>query len=174
MSNLIFAILRRPAAHPTFRRVASENGHLMRFTLKIVPRDPMDELQFKLPKLVDIEFGVADHSGMKEPRKSPLGDSGHILNVKEDVTQLLVLRFQQLLSERLLFPGTKLPPERELAANFGVARSLLRPALKVLVIMGDITQKVWRWQLPQQRRLLSTVRSHGVSLSPRYLAPGAH
>jgi GntR family transcriptional repressor for pyruvate dehydrogenase complex len=79
---------------------------------------------------------------MKERRKSPLGDSGHILNEKEDVTQLLILRFQQLLSEGLLSPGTKLPPERELAANFGVARSSLRPALKVLEIMGVITQKV--------------------------------
>ena len=79
---------------------------------------------------------------MKERRKSPLGDGGHILNDKEDVTQLLILRFQQLLSEGLLSPGTKLPPERELAANFGVARSSLRPALKVLEIMGVITQKV--------------------------------
>jgi GntR family transcriptional regulator, transcriptional repressor for pyruvate dehydrogenase complex len=79
---------------------------------------------------------------MKNRQKSPLGDSGHILNEKEDVTQLLILRFQQLLSEGLLSPGTKLPPERELAANFGVARSSLRPALKVLEIMGVITQKV--------------------------------
>jgi DNA-binding FadR family transcriptional regulator len=42
----------------------------------------------------------------------------------------------------LLTPGTKLSPERELAANFGVARSSFRPALKVLEIMGVITQKV--------------------------------
>jgi GntR family transcriptional regulator, transcriptional repressor for pyruvate dehydrogenase complex len=79
---------------------------------------------------------------MKERRRAPLGDHGHVLNEKEDVTQLLILRFQQLLSDGLLAPGTKLPPERELAANFGVARSSLRPALKVLEIMGVITQKV--------------------------------
>jgi GntR family transcriptional repressor for pyruvate dehydrogenase complex len=79
---------------------------------------------------------------MKERRKSLLAGSGHVLNDKEDVTQLLILRFQQLLSDGLLSPGTKLPPERELAANFGVARSSLRPALKVLEIMGVITQKV--------------------------------
>ena len=93
-------------------------------------------------KSVDINLRVAHYSRMKERRKSPLGDSGHVLNEKEDVTQLLILRFQQLLSEGLLTPGTKLPPERELAANFGVARSSLRPALKVLEIMGVITQKV--------------------------------
>jgi GntR family transcriptional regulator, transcriptional repressor for pyruvate dehydrogenase complex len=91
---------------------------------------------------IDIKSQVADYSRMKERRKSPLGDSGHVLNDKDDVTQLLILRFQQLLSEGLLSPGTKLPPERELAANFGVARSSLRPALKVLEIMGVITQKV--------------------------------
>lgn len=59
-----------------------------------------------------------------------------------DVTHLLILRFQQLLSEGLLSPGTRLPPERELASHFGVARSSLRPALKVLEVMGVITQKV--------------------------------
>jgi|SRR5665213_1316974 len=75
-------------------------------------------------------------------RKSPTGDSEHILRNKDDVTHLLILRFQQLLSDGVLAPGTKLPSERELAANFGVARSSLRQALKVLEIMGVITQKV--------------------------------
>lgn len=79
---------------------------------------------------------------MNERRKPPLGDGGHILNDKDDVTHLLILRFQQLLSDGVLSPGAKLPPERELAAAFGVARSSLRPALKVLEIMGVITQKV--------------------------------
>jgi GntR family transcriptional repressor for pyruvate dehydrogenase complex len=68
--------------------------------------------------------------------------SDHVLNNKEDVTHLLVLRFQQMLSEGVLTPGTKLPPERELATHFKVARSSLRQALKVLEIMGVITQKV--------------------------------
>lgn len=68
--------------------------------------------------------------------------SRQMLGAKEDVTHLLILRFQQLLADGLLTPGTKLPPERELAANFGVARSSLRQALKVLEIMGVITQKV--------------------------------
>ena len=65
-----------------------------------------------------------------------------MLSDRDDVTHLLILRFQQLLSEGLLSPGTRLPPERELASHFGVARSSLRPALKVLEIMGVITQKV--------------------------------
>lgn len=61
---------------------------------------------------------------------------------KGDVTHLLILRFQQMLSDGLLSPGSKLPSERELALHFGVARSSLRQALKVLEIMGVIQQKV--------------------------------
>jgi len=61
---------------------------------------------------------------------------------KGDVTHLLIGRFQELLSNGLVMPGARLPSERELAKNFGVARSSLRQALKVLEIMGVITQKV--------------------------------
>src|SRR3984957_2461486 len=71
-----------------------------------------------------------------------LSASEHVLDNKEDVTHLLILRFQQMMSDGVLRPGTKLPPEREMAPYFKVARSLLRPALKVLEIMGVIQQKV--------------------------------
>ena len=84
---------------------------------------------------------LPQYSRMKQLQKSPLV-TGHMLSDRDDVTHLLILRFQQLLSEGLLSPGTRLPPERELASHFGVARSSLRPALKVLEIMGVITQKV--------------------------------
>ena len=95
---------------------------------------PIDSLTSTLP--------LAQYSGMREHRKSPMVNVGHMLTDRDDVTHLLILRFQQLLSDGLLSPGTRLPPERELAASFGVARSSLRPALKVLEIMGVITQKV--------------------------------
>jgi len=71
-----------------------------------------------------------------------LSTSQHVLDTKEDVTHLLILRLQQMMSTGVLRPGTKLPPERELAAHFKVARSSLRPALKVLEIMGVIQQRV--------------------------------
>jgi GntR family transcriptional regulator, transcriptional repressor for pyruvate dehydrogenase complex len=74
--------------------------------------------------------------------RSILNSPEHVLDNKEDVTHLLILRFQQMMSDGVLRPGTKLPPERELASYFKVARSSLRPALKVLEIMGVITQKV--------------------------------
>lgn len=78
----------------------------------------------------------------KPGRSSTIPQIEHTLQSKEDVTHLLVLRFQRLMSEGVLKPGTRLPPERELAGSFGVARSSLRQALKVLEIMGVITQKV--------------------------------
>lgn len=64
------------------------------------------------------------------------------LSEKEDVTGALITVFKQLISEGALVPGAKLPAERELAEKFGVARSSLRQALKVLEIMGVISQRV--------------------------------
>ena len=80
---------------------------------------------------------------MNHRRQRPVSAGrSHALSDKGDVTHLLILQFQQMLSDGILSPGTKLPPERELAAHFKVARSSLRQALKVLEIMGVITQKV--------------------------------
>jgi GntR family transcriptional repressor for pyruvate dehydrogenase complex len=62
--------------------------------------------------------------------------------LKEDVTSTLIGVFKQLISEGSLAPGSRLPPERELAESFGVSRSSLRQALKVLEIMGVISQRV--------------------------------
>lgn len=73
-----------------------------------------------------------------DPTLAPALSSGG----KDNVTQLLIHRFQEMLREGVLTQGTRLPPERELAAHFNVARSSLRQALKVLEIMGIITQKV--------------------------------
>lgn len=61
---------------------------------------------------------------------------------KTDVTTRLISVFKQLISEGTLVPGARLPSERELAQSLGVARSSLRQALKVLEIMGVISQRV--------------------------------
>lgn len=61
---------------------------------------------------------------------------------KDDVTARLIAVFKNLISEGALAPGGRLPAERELADKFGVARSSLRQALKVLEIMGVISQRV--------------------------------
>jgi GntR family transcriptional repressor for pyruvate dehydrogenase complex len=79
---------------------------------------------------------------MRAKRIFDPGVTDQVLNNKGDLTHLLILRFQQMLGDGVLTPGTKLPSERELAAYFKVARSSLRQALKVLEILGVITQKV--------------------------------
>src|SRR3954468_5173264 len=61
---------------------------------------------------------------------------------KEDVTVRLITIFKQLIAEGVLKPGGRLPAEREMAESFGVSRSSLRQALKVLEIMGVISQRV--------------------------------
>jgi GntR family transcriptional repressor for pyruvate dehydrogenase complex len=47
-----------------------------------------------------------------------------------------------MISSGALTPGSKLPPERELARSFGVNRASLRQVLKVLEIMGVLSQRV--------------------------------
>lgn len=61
---------------------------------------------------------------------------------KDDVTVKLIGIFKKLIAEGTLVPGGRLPAERELAENFGVSRSSLRQALKVLEMMGVISQRV--------------------------------
>jgi GntR family transcriptional repressor for pyruvate dehydrogenase complex len=61
---------------------------------------------------------------------------------KDDVTVKLIDVFKRLISEGTLAPGDRLPAERELASSFGVSRNSLRQALKVLEIMGVISQRV--------------------------------
>src|ERR1700730_7679056 len=62
--------------------------------------------------------------------------------VQEDVTMKLLTSFKDLIGSGALSPGCKLPPERKLAQQFGISRPSLRQALKVLNIMGVLSQKV--------------------------------
>lgn len=59
-----------------------------------------------------------------------------------DITVRLVARFKDLIAKGAFLPGHKLPPERQLARRFGVNRSSLRQALKVLQLMGVLRQRV--------------------------------
>ena len=58
------------------------------------------------------------------------------------VTAKLIYNIKQLISKGTVLPGSKFPPERELAKEFGVNRASLRQALKVLEIMGVLSQHV--------------------------------
>ena len=55
---------------------------------------------------------------------------------RTDITPRLITIFKEQIAAGKLKPGARLPAERDLAETFGVSRSSLRPALKVLEIMG--------------------------------------
>jgi GntR family transcriptional repressor for pyruvate dehydrogenase complex len=61
---------------------------------------------------------------------------------KADVTTRLLATFKQLISEGTLAPGTRLPAERDLATSLKVSRGSLRQALKMLEVMGVVSQRV--------------------------------
>lgn len=61
---------------------------------------------------------------------------------RSDLTWQLIDKFKQLISEGALGPGSKLPPERNLAKQLRVSRPSLRQALKVLTIMDVLSQRV--------------------------------
>src|SRR5216684_1312583 len=60
----------------------------------------------------------------------------------ERVTAKLISQIKQMIASGTITPGTKFPPERELAKDFGVNRTSVRQVLKVLEMMGVLTQKV--------------------------------
>jgi GntR family transcriptional repressor for pyruvate dehydrogenase complex len=55
---------------------------------------------------------------------------------REAVPQQIVSRLLDLIQQRHLGPGDRLPAERELAATMGVSRSSLREALRALTVLG--------------------------------------
>lgn len=58
------------------------------------------------------------------------------------LTAKILEKIKRLIATGAVAPGGKFPPERELAKEFGVNRASLRQALKVLEIMGVLSQRV--------------------------------
>jgi GntR family transcriptional repressor for pyruvate dehydrogenase complex len=58
------------------------------------------------------------------------------------VTARLISRIKSMIADGTLTPGAKFPPERDLAIKFAANRTSVRQALKVLEIMGVLTQRV--------------------------------
>src|ERR1700749_2075254 len=58
------------------------------------------------------------------------------------VTARLIGRIKRLIADGSVAPGSKFPPEREMAKEFGANRASVRQALKVLEMMGVLSQKV--------------------------------
>jgi len=58
------------------------------------------------------------------------------------VTARLITRIKRLIADGSVSPGAKFPPEREMAKEFGANRASVRQALKVLEMMGVLSQRV--------------------------------
>lgn len=76
--------------------------------------------------------------GMDEPFKQlPAGEEG--LPDKLSVVDLIIETMKQALLRGDVMPGQRLPSEPDLAEQFGVSRSAVREAMKVLSALGVIT-----------------------------------
>src|SRR5665213_2484133 len=62
--------------------------------------------------------------------------------VDKRVTARIIGRIKGLIVAGEIRPGSKLPPERKLALTFGANRASVRQVLKVLEIMGVLSQHV--------------------------------
>lgn len=58
------------------------------------------------------------------------------------VTSRVLSEIKEMIAQGKIAPGEKLPPERELAKQFHVNRTTLRQVVKLLELMGAITQRV--------------------------------
>jgi len=58
------------------------------------------------------------------------------------VTAVLIAKIKEMIAKGELAPGARLPAERDLAKQFDVNRASVRQVLKVLEMMGVLTQRV--------------------------------
>ena len=71
------------------------------------------------------------------------------------VSDEIVRQVKNQISEGILKPGDRLPPERELAKEFGVSRPSLREGLNILVAMGFL-------EIKGKRTFVKSVASESV------------
>lgn len=75
----------------------------------------------------------------RDDQPAPLGGSLGSAVGESTATEQLAERLAQGISSGVYAPGSRLPGERELAAQFGVSRPTVRSALQVLASRGIVT-----------------------------------
>jgi GntR family transcriptional repressor for pyruvate dehydrogenase complex len=94
------------------------------------------------------------------------------IGTKGRLVDRVVNEIQELIVGGQLEPGTKLPPERELAEEIGVSRTVIREAVHILVAkglletrqgVGTIVRQVTGDQVVEPLSLLLQTRDGGVS-----------
>jgi GntR family transcriptional regulator, transcriptional repressor for pyruvate dehydrogenase complex len=62
--------------------------------------------------------------------------------IRTSLSDEIVERIIDLISQRVLKPGERLPSEKELASQFGVGRTTIREALRSLAVLGIVDGRV--------------------------------
>ena len=75
-----------------------------------------------------------------QPQRPPPEPEFHAVRTGRRYEQVAE-QIQRLIASGALSPGDRLPPERELAAKFGVGRSSLRDAIRTLEVMGIVESR---------------------------------
>ena len=88
------------------------------------------------------QFGIASADLGGIMKIMPASSKSDGTNSDGRVTARLISRIKNMIADGTLTPGTKFPPERDLAVKFSANRTSVRQALKVLEIMGVLTQRV--------------------------------
>lgn len=95
------------------------------------------------------------------------------VGTKGRLVDRVVDEIQGLIVSGQLEPGTKLPPERELAEEIGVSRTVIREAVHILVTkglletrqgVGTIVRQVTREQIVEPLSLLLQTSDGGISI----------
>ena len=91
---------------------------------------------------------------------------GYVKNLKkESVVQSVINCLTDAMRNKQLKPGDRIPPEPDLAASMGVARSSVREAIKILSYLGVLEQAL-RGDLRLQRLSGEHDRPHDLWHDP--------
>src|SRR5438309_11129721 len=78
---------------------------------------------------------------------------------KTRIYEEVASQIQRLITDGRLRPGDHLPPERELAERFGVSRTSVREAIRVLELMGLLEPPPGGWPAARAPSTDPTVNS---------------
>jgi GntR family transcriptional regulator, transcriptional repressor for pyruvate dehydrogenase complex len=77
-----------------------------------------------------------------DPEKPPRAPKARFKAVrKARLHEQVAKQIERLIAKGVLKPGDRLPPERELAVNFGVGRSSVRDAIRTLEVIGIVESR---------------------------------
>lgn len=81
------------------------------------------------------------------------------------VYQEVADRIQRMIASGHLRPGDRLPPERELAEQFGVSRTSVRDAIRVLELLGQVEARQGEGTIVREGALVNMVAPLATAVS---------